>query len=93
MALQQVPFEAIRLLPELHQWLVTAPIGVFEHQGFGGLAPLAFLLREALLDLGAQQPTPGLQIDLQQVIAGLGGEALAVVCQQTVGGRAGPAQR
>ena len=58
----------------------------------GGLAPQRFLLGEALAQGVAGQAAPGLQVDLQQLVAEPGLDGLAVAAEQVAAGVGGPAQ-
>ena len=53
---------------------------------------MRFLGRETVLDFAAQEPTPGVQIDFQQVVAELGFKGLPLVGQERRCGVLCPAQ-
>ena len=79
---QEPLLELLGLLEEFLQGDIGAAVGAAELHRFRALAPLRFLGRETVLDFAAQEPTPGVQIDFQQVVAELGFKGLPLVGQE-----------
>jgi hypothetical protein len=93
-ALEQAFHKNGRLLHQFRQRAVALAIPALELKAFGMVTPAPLPLGVVLAKIRAQQPAPGTQIDLLEIVVKNGTAATPTVGRQQGGGRiAGPAER